>query len=117
MTDATPAPRFESKPVAVNPETNEPVEVPKTLLFSLNGREFFIENRARPNLSFGYMHRLRTLGESAAETWMMEQTIGLEGLAALAEFDDMTIEDAENLSKRIRDITMGGAGTSGPKAP
>lgn len=91
----------------------ETPEREKTLLFSLNGEDFFIENRKRPNLSFGYMRRLRTEGEVAAESWMMEKMLGLEALEALENFDDMTDDDATALNTRLREIAMGG---SGPKA-
>lgn len=94
-------------------------EVDKTLIFTTvdddgNETPYYIENRARPNLSYGYMRRIRQVGQAEAESWMMEKVLGNDAMEALEEMDDLDPEDDKALRERIRDITMGGM--EAPKA-
>lgn len=105
MTESVPAPTFHS-PTAEEREAAP--EYPRVPLFSIDERTFYVENRARPALSYGYMRRLREEGQASAEAWMNEKLLGRDALIALEEYDDMTTEENEALSERLRSIAMGG---------
>lgn len=94
-------------------------EVATTLLFTgieEDGTEieFRIDNRARPNIAFGYMRRLRSVGPEAAQAYMLEQMLGDDALAYLERQEDLTEEENEAIMDRVKTIAMGGA--QAPKA-
>lgn len=68
-----------------------------------------IPNVARPSLSYGYLRRVRQLGQVEAEAWMMWKVLGDDGLEALEEYEGMTPEVDEAIKKRIEAVTSGGA--------
>lgn len=72
-----------------------------------------IPNVARPNLTYGYLRRIRQVGQMEAEAWMMGEVLGDDGLEALENYEGMTPELDDAIKKRVRDITQGG--TQNPK--
>lgn len=111
MTPAPMLPRSEGTP--------EVTEENSILVFAIehdDGSVFEkrVLNQARPNLAYGYMRRLRQVGQVEADSWMMWAVLGDDGLEALEEYEDLTPELDEQIKLRIRDITQGG--TQNPKA-
>lgn len=86
-----------------------PVPEGKSLLFSLNGVDYYIENRSRPSYSYGFLLRLRTEGEQAASAYLMEKLLGFDAMTALSEYEDLTDEENEQIQAIITRIGMGGS--------
>lgn len=99
-------PTFESDKTGVKPRET-------TVLFEIDGVEYSIENRQRPNLSYGYLRRIREEGAQAATAWLMEKILTKEALLALEEYEDMTTEEDAALQKALERIALGGSGPKG----
>lgn len=91
----------------------ELTEENSVLVFAIEGDdgEVFekrMHTAARPNLTYGYLRRVRRDGQVEAEAWMMEQVLGDDGLEALENYEGLTPDLDEAIKKRVRDITSGG---------
>lgn len=117
---ATPAPMLPAdgaKPIVS--EGDELTEANSVLIFAIEHEdgtvfEKRIPNVARPNLSYGYLRRVRQEGQVEAEAWMTWKVLGDDGLEALEEYEGMTPEVDEAIKRRIQEVTSGGS--QNPKA-
>lgn len=113
----TSKPKADDGEIVIRPKAKKAKET--TLLFTgvePDGTEieFTIENRARPNIAFGYMRRLRNVGAEAAQAYLLEMMLGDEALAYLEQQEDLTQEENDAIMERVKNIAMGGA--QAPKA-
>lgn len=117
--DTTPAPMLPASGAKPLVDEENLTEENSVLIFAIeneNGPDFEkrIPNVARPNLSYGYLRRVRQVGQVEAEAWMMWKVLGDDGLEALEEYEGMTPEVDEAIKKRVQAVTSGG--TQNPKA-
>lgn len=113
----TPAPMLPADGAHSEPMTEEN----SVLVFAIeheDGSSFEkrIPSAARPNLTYGYLRRVRSVGQVEAEAWMMWKVLGDDGLEALEEYEGLTPDLDEAIKKRVRDITQGGAQNPAGKA-
>lgn len=91
-------------PLALISSTDEPEMVE---LFSIDGKPYFIPNKVRVNVGLKYLHQVRTTGDAAANSWLLEALLGEEGYQALLDYDDLTAEDLERVQAVAVEIVLG----------
>ena len=78
--------------VSLNSARHPPAEE-RIDAFSINGVTYSILTRPRTNQGLKYVHLARTKGSEIAIDYMLEVLLGVEGYAALRDFDDLTEDD------------------------
>lgn len=101
--------------VALKTSKNK-TEVDRTVLFSIDGKEYSIPVAIRPNEGMQIMHVFRTQGEVAGVDFMLEKLLGTEGHAALMLFDDLEEDDLMKIVKIGFEIVSNAVSKSTPKA-
>jgi hypothetical protein len=90
--------------------STEPEQI---VLFSLDGRDYYVPKRIGPNVAMAYMRDIRKRGLEYARAGILERLIGKEGLDALADFDGLTEEDLDSLMKAVDKHVLGPLERSG----
>lgn len=81
--------RFTSSPKA----KDETVVV----LFEIDGTEYTVPARPRANISLQFMRDLRSVGENIAVANMLTALLGEDGFNALADYEDLTMEQMKQV--------------------
>jgi len=93
-----------------NPEPAEPETV---VLFSLDGKDYYVPAKIGPNVAMAYMRDIRRRGLEYARAGILERMIGKEGLDALADFEGLTEENLEAVMKAVDRHVLGPLEKSG----
>ena len=92
----------------------EPTAGPEQIvLFSLDGRDYYVPKQIGPNVAMAYMRDIRKNGLEYARAGILERLIGKEGLDALADYDGLTEEDLDSLMKAVDKHVLGPLERSG----
>lgn len=87
------------------------------VLFRLGGVDYTTTTRPRVALTLRYMRKVREVGESEANAYLLEEMIGTEAYETLMEYDDLTDEQFSGIMELIKKITVKALpGDGGPKA-
>lgn len=109
---------------------NEAIELPEAgsvvydevVLFKLGDTEYVTTDRPRVALSLRYMRKVREIGESQANSYLLEEMIGTEAYETLMDYDDLTAEQFKAIMELVKSITIkalpneGDGNPKGPKA-
>ena len=102
---ASMTPEFSSEPVAL--ESNPDRVDERVVIFTLNGEEFSIPKRQRPNIGLRFLFEMKTMGEAMASANLLETALGRDAFLALAAHDDLTVEQNERIQRMILAYVMG----------
>jgi hypothetical protein len=91
------APAAPDAPKVIALKANKDRVEERIALFSIDGTEYTIPSRVRPNQGLQIMHVFRQQGETSGVSFMLETIIGTEGYNALMNFDDLEDEDLETI--------------------
>jgi hypothetical protein len=94
-----------------------PAEEKRIPAFSINGVTYSILTQPRVNQGLKYVHLARTKGSEIAVDYMLEVLLGVEGYAALIEFDDLTEDDLKAVIDAASRIMAGAVETPKGKQP
>jgi hypothetical protein len=76
-------------------------------LFELEGKHYTAARHFPPNLVFKFMKQSRTRGVDMATFWLIEQIISEPVVDVLAEHEDLTEEQFEQVMRVVRKHTLG----------
>ena len=93
----------------------KPSSVKTVVLFSIDGKEYAIPSKVRPNKALQIMHVFRTQGATNGVDFMLETLLGHEGYTALLGYDELEDENLEKIIKIAFEL-VNGAVSDGPKA-
>lgn len=79
----------------------------RLVLFELNGREYTVPKRIGPNVALGYMRDIRRHGKEHAIAGIMEALLGREALDALADYEDLSEEELEQVMAAVQHHVLG----------
>jgi hypothetical protein len=98
------------------PELDENGQPKNELLevFSIDGKPYSIPSKPRRGLSLKYLKLARKEGTQAAVGWLLEEALGEEGYDALSDYDDLTNDQLQAVTRVVLTTTLGGL--EGPKA-
>lgn len=82
-------------------------EVERKELFSIDGTSYYIINKPRPNVALKAFWNLKTKGEEIAQMELLIDMIGEDAYQALMNYDGLTVEDLERITKIANDTAMG----------
>lgn len=85
-------------------ETTEPDRIP---IFSIDGKQYTMPAVVKPYVGIRYLWMLRQDGAEFAAAWLLEQVLGVEGFKALANYEQLTDAQYNQIASIIRDHTMG----------
>jgi hypothetical protein len=97
---------------------SKPNKVEKRVpLFTIDGTEYTVPAKPRPNIGLKYLWDLKIKGEEIAKADLLAAMLGEDGFAALSNFEDLTADDLEAVMKAVEDIALGEPekGTPGAK--
>ncbi|TQS30055.1 hypothetical protein [Microbispora sp. KK1-11] len=86
-----------------------PVAVEKVPLFSIDDVEYGMPATIRPNVALKYLRMVRTQGGDVAEAWLLEEVLGAEAYEALMEYDQLTVDQLNQVMAIVRDHVLGQA--------
>ncbi|WP_030506359.1 hypothetical protein [Microbispora rosea] len=89
--------------------TAAPAEVEKVPLFSIDDVEYGMPARIGTNIALKYLRMVRTQGSDVAEAWLLEEVLGAEAYEALMEYDQLTVDQLNQVMAIVRDHVLGQA--------
>jgi hypothetical protein len=84
---------------------SEPAE--RVPLFYINDTEYSINARPGVNIALQYLHTYRAEGDTVATAHLLERLLGIEGFQALMNFDDLTMEQFNQICAIAVQLTLG----------
>lgn len=82
-------------------------------LFSINGTEYVIPAKPRPNIALKYLWSLKnTANEEMAAAQLLEDMLGKKGWEALVTFEDLTVDQFKQVLDIAKDTAMAGMDTA-----
>lgn len=76
-------------------------------LFELNGKAYTVPKRVGPNVALRYLRDVRRHGPEHAIAGIMEALLGREAMDALADYDDLTEEQLEQVMEAVQMHVLG----------
>jgi hypothetical protein len=98
---------FDDEPVLDDLAAEPAGESDQVVLFSLDGKDYFVPAKIGPNVALAYMRDIRRNGVEHARAGILERILGREALDALADYDDLTEEDFEAVMKAVDKHVLG----------
>lgn len=99
----------QAAPELITLKTKKDRKEARVTLFSIDGTEYSVPLNVRPNKALQILHIIRTKGETAGTSFMLETLLGTEGYTALLEFDDLTEEQLEQIIKIVFELVSASA--------
>lgn len=96
--------------------SKNPAAIRTVTLFSIDGKEYKIPVKIRPNKALQIQHVFRMEGATNGVDFMLETLLGEEGYKALLSYDELTDENLEKLIKIAFEIVNGVVTDNTPKA-
>ncbi len=81
--------------------------VKTTALFSIDGVEYSVPSKPRPNLTLKYLYAVKSGSVELAAAQLLEDMLGVEGYAALMKFDDLDGSEFKRIMTDAGKIAMG----------
>jgi hypothetical protein len=85
----------------------EPEPVGRTLLFTLDGKDYTVPEKLRPSVGIKYLYALKIRGEAVATAELLFDVLGADAMKALSENEKMNAEDMDMVTGIVRDLAMG----------
>lgn len=101
--DKAKLPDFIDLPAA----TEQPAEVEMRDLFRIGETMYQIPAKPKVNVALRYLKNVRERGEDLAAAELMVEMLGEDGFNALAEYDDLTTEQFENIQQLLQKHVLG----------
>lgn len=79
----------------------------RVTLFSIDGKEYSISTKIRPNVSLKVMNVFRKQGDTAGVDFMLETVLGSDAYEALMDFDDLEEDELEKIIKIAFELVAG----------
>ncbi len=102
-----PEPADPTEPAPVVLSTKTEVDESRKTLFSIDGVDYTIPARPRPNLALKFMWQTKTIGEDEAGINLLIAMLGEEGFKALSEYEQLTTEQFVQVMTIAQDVAMG----------
>lgn len=102
-----PEPADPTEPAPVVLSTKSDVDESRKVLFSIDGVDYTIPARPRPNLALKFMWQTKTLGEDEAGINLLIAMLGEEGFEALSNYEQLTTEQFVQVMTIAQDVAMG----------
>lgn len=94
----------EMKPVVIGQNKAPEERIP---LFIIDGVEYTVPKRPRPNVGLKFMRVLKAEGQEVAAAGLLEDMLGAEGFKALSECEELTEEDFEQVMNLVQKLALG----------
>jgi hypothetical protein len=95
-------------PQIVSLQSSDGPEPERVELFQIDGKPYYVTARPKINMALRYMHIARVQGTDMAIDYMLGQLLGEESYEALMGFDDLTMEQFQQIIT-IASTIMAGA--------
>jgi hypothetical protein len=82
-------------------------------LFKIDGREYTVPAVPRAVVGIRYLRNLRRKGQDFAAASLLEELLGVDGLDALCDYEDLTQEQFKAIMAGAQKLVMGGLEDSG----
>ena len=79
----------------------------RVVLFHLEGKVYTAPKILPPNIVFKFMRRMRGGNADMATFWLIEQLLGEHTVDTLADHDELTDDELDQIMKVVRKHTMG----------
>ena len=99
------APVPDTAPVPSTPVVEPPAD--RIELFEINGKKYYVPKRPGANVALKYMRDIRAHGREAAMYGLLEAMVGKEGMDALADYEDLTEEEFEQVLDAVSRHVLG----------
>jgi hypothetical protein len=107
-----------AKPTPFQPETITPVEMVTPVrpdgyeedrlhVFTIDGTEYTVPARPRPNIAIRFLWRQKEAGVMEAASELMEAMLGKEGFEALSTYEDLTDEQFSAVLAIVQKVALG----------
>ncbi len=79
----------------------------RVVLFKIDGREYSVPATPRAVIGIRYLRNLRRQGQDFAAAALLEELLGVDGLDALCDYDDLTTEQFKSIMSSAQKLVMG----------
>jgi hypothetical protein len=108
MTKDTPFAPEPIVPVEITtPQRPEGYKEDRVTVFSIDGTDYTVPARPRPNIAVRFLWRQKEAGVMQAASELLESMLGTEGFKALSEYDDLTDEQFSQVLAIVQKVALG----------
>lgn len=86
-------------------DQRRPVE--REELFSIDGTKYYMPREVPPHVAMKYLRDIRDNPVEVALSRLLYNVIGEKAMNALADFEDLTKQNLEDLMKKVQEKTQG----------
>lgn len=79
----------------------------RVTLFKIDGREYSVPASPRAVIGIRYLRNLRRQGQDHATAALLEELLGVDGLDALCDYDDLTQDQFKSIMAGAQKLVMG----------